>query len=144
MRVAAKALTICTAPIFEQLGLGLPSGVLTGDPLTGVGVFSGQEGRRQELEGLSDRELLRKASRETLVVINLVCYVLRPQLPPLIATKTTETATLLNAIVAAFKAAREGLEQFEPDQPHHAVKASGKSDDPLAAVLNKFSKAAGQ
>jgi hypothetical protein len=35
---------------------------------------------------------------------------LRPQIVPLVATKTTETAMLMNAIVAAFSAAKDGLE----------------------------------
>jgi hypothetical protein len=90
--------------------IDVATGVLTGDPVAGVEVSSGQDGEQQELERLSDRELLRKASREMLVVINLVCDVLRPQLPHLMATKTTETATLLNAINAGFRAAVDGLE----------------------------------
>src|SRR5258708_527772 len=88
----------CLHPLeAARQAIDVAAGVLTGNPVAGVEAFVKPNGRRQELEGMSDRELLRKASRETLVVINLVCYVLRPQLPPLIATKTTETATLLNA-----------------------------------------------
>jgi hypothetical protein len=44
-----------------------------------------------------------------LVTIGLVCEVFRPQLLPLVATKQIETATLMNALVAAFKAARTTL-----------------------------------
>ena len=92
--------------------------VLTGDPVAGIEHFVRQDGTRQELEGLGDRELLRKASRETLIVINLVCDVMLPQLPLLVAAKTMETATLLNAIVAASRAATDGLEQSQhlPDE----------------------------
>jgi hypothetical protein len=46
--------------------------VLTGDPVAGLKVLSDEGGRQQELEGLSDRELLRKASREMLIAIRLV------------------------------------------------------------------------
>jgi hypothetical protein len=60
--------------------------------------------------------LLPSGRREMLVTISLVCEVFRPQLLSLIETKTTEMATLLNALVAAFKAARDGLEQFEPER----------------------------
>jgi hypothetical protein len=104
--------------------LDMAAGVLSGDPIAGVEAFGEQGGRRQELEGLSDRELLRKAARETLIIINLVCDVLRPQIMPLVATKTSETATLMNALTAGLRAAVDGLEQFHclPGQAGHAVK----------------------
>jgi hypothetical protein len=72
--------------------------VLTGDPVAGLKALSDEDGRLQEPEGLSDRELLRKASREMLIAIRLVSGVLPSQLPHLMATKTMETATLLNAL----------------------------------------------
>jgi hypothetical protein len=104
--------------------LDMAAGVLTGDPVAGLKVLSGEDGRQQEVEGLSDRELLRKASREMLIGIRLVSAVLPSQLPHLMATKTKETATLLNAINAGLKAAVDGLEQFHylPGQAVHAVK----------------------
>ena len=100
------------------------AGVLTGDPVAGLKVLSDEDGRQQELEGLSDRELLRKASREMLIAIRLVFDVLWSQLPHLMATKTMETATLLNALNAGLRAAVDGLEQFHylPGQAGHAVK----------------------
>jgi len=100
--------------------------VLTGDPVAGVEVLGGEDGRQQELQGLSDRELLTTASRELLVAISLVCHVLRSQLPHLVATKTMETATLLNALNAGLKAAVDSLEEFHylPGQSGHAVKDS--------------------
>jgi hypothetical protein len=88
----------------------MAAGVLTGDPVAGLKVLSREDGSQQELQGLSDRELLRNASRGTLVAVSLVCHVLRSQLPSLIETKATETATLMNAIAAAFSAAKDGLE----------------------------------
>ena len=104
--------------------IDVAAGVLTGDPVAGVEAFVGQDGRQQELQGSSDRELLRKASRETLIVINLVFDVLPSQLPHLMATKTMETATLLNALTAGLRAAVDGLEQFHhlPGQAGHAGK----------------------
>jgi hypothetical protein len=98
--------------------------VLTGDPVAGLKVLSNDDGRQQEVEGLSDRELLRSASRDTLIAISLVCHVLRSQLPHLIVTKTTETATLLNALNAVLRAAVDGLEQFYhlPERAGHTVK----------------------
>jgi hypothetical protein len=78
--------------------LDTAAGVLTGDPVAGLKVLSGEDGSQQKLEGLSDRELLREASREMLIAIRLVFEVLPSQLPYLMATKTMETATLLHSI----------------------------------------------
>ena len=47
--------------------LDMAAGVLTGDPVAGLKALSDENGRQQEPEGLSDRELLRKASREMLI-----------------------------------------------------------------------------
>jgi hypothetical protein len=104
--------------------LDMAAGVLTGDPMAGLKGLGDQDGRQQELEGLSDRELLRNASRDTLIAISLVCEVLPPQLPHLMASKTMETATLLNALNAGLRAAVDGLEQFHhlPGHAGHAVK----------------------
>jgi len=104
--------------------LDMAASVLTGDPVAGLKSLTGEDARQQELEGLSDRELLRKASREMLIALNLVSDVLPSQLPYLLATKTMETATLLNALTAGLRAAVDGLEQFHhlPGQAGHAVK----------------------
>jgi hypothetical protein len=92
--------------------LDMATGVLTGDPVAGLKALNGEDGAQQQLEGLSDRELLKQASREMLIAIHLVSQVLPSQLPPLMATKTMETATLLNALNAGLRAAVDGLEQF--------------------------------
>ncbi len=104
--------------------LDMAAGVLTGDPVAGLKVVSSEDNGQQELEGLSDRELLREASREMLIAIRLVFEVLLSQLPHLMATKTMETATLLNALNAGLRAAVDGLEQFHylPGRSGHAVK----------------------
>jgi hypothetical protein len=101
----------------------MAAGVLTGDPVAGLKALSDEDDRQQELEGLSNRDLLRKASREMLIAVRLVSHVLPSQLPQLMATKTMETATLLNALTAGLRAAADGLEQFHhlPGQAGHAV-----------------------
>jgi len=104
--------------------LDMAAGVLTGDPVAGLKVLSDEDGRQQGLEGSSDRELLREASREMLIASRLVFEVLQSQLPSLVLTKTMETATLLNALTAGLRAAVDGLEQFRylPGQAGYAVK----------------------
>jgi hypothetical protein len=57
--------------------MDVAAGVLTGDPVAGVEILSREDGGQQELQGLSDRELLRNASRDPLVAVSLVCHVLR-------------------------------------------------------------------
>jgi hypothetical protein len=104
--------------------LEMAAGVLTGDPVAGLKVLTAEDGRQQELEGLSDRELLRKASREMLIAGRLVFEVLRSQLPSRVQTKAMETATLLNAFTAGLRAAVDGSVQFHhlPGQAGHAVR----------------------
>jgi hypothetical protein len=92
--------------------LDLAAGVLTGDPVAGLKVLSGEDDSQQEPEALSDRELLRNSSREMLIAIRLVSGVLPSQLPHLLTTKTMETSTLLNALTAGLRAAVDGLKQF--------------------------------
>lgn len=104
--------------------LDMAAGVLTGDPVAGLKALNAENGTQQQLEGLSDRDLLRKASREMLIAVRLVSHVLPSQLPQLMATKTMETATLLNALTAGLRAAVDGLGQFHhlPGQAGQAVK----------------------
>ncbi len=108
-------------------GLEMAVSVLTGDPTAGVEALVEQGSIQHDLGALSDRELLRKASREMLVAISLASDALRARLPHLIATKTTETATLLNAVNSGIRTAVDGLEQFQhvPEQAGCAVKDSG-------------------
>ena len=113
----------------------MAAGVLTGDPVAGVEILSRTDGRQQELEGLSDRELLRKASREVLIAIRLVSHVLPSQLPRLMATKTAETATLLNALTAGLKAAVDGLKQF-----HHLPEQACHATSPLGIMLDRLTE----
>jgi len=88
---------------------------LTGDPIGGVKALVEQGSSQHDLGALSDHELLRKASREILVAINVASDALRSQLSYLITTRATETATLLNALNAGLRAACDGLEQI-PEQ----------------------------
>jgi hypothetical protein len=114
----------------------MAAGVLTGNPVAGLKALSDEDGRQQELLALSDRELLRRASREMLIAIRLVSHVLPSHLPHLMATKTMETATLLNALTAGLRAVVDGLEQFHPlpEQASHATSPLGIVLDRLAEI----------
>jgi hypothetical protein len=60
-------------------------------------------------------------------ISGLVCAVVRSQFPSLIETKATET--LMNAIAAAFSAAKDSLEQVQhlPEQAGQAAKTTIRS-----------------
>jgi hypothetical protein len=83
--------------------------LLTGDAAAGVEVLLERRDHREELDGLSDHELLRRAAREALIAVCLLCMELEGQAAALVATKTSETGTLLAAIAAALKAATDGF-----------------------------------
>jgi hypothetical protein len=95
--------------------LDMAASVLTGDPVAGLKVLSDEDGAQQKLEGLSDRELLREASREMLIVRSLTVTASVAR-----TNEATETATLLNALTAGLRAAVDGLVQF-----HHLPGAGG-------------------
>ena len=65
----------------------------------------------EELDGLPDHELIRRAAREALVAVVLLCSELQRQATKLVVPKTLETAMLLNAIALMLKAASDGLAQ---------------------------------
>jgi hypothetical protein len=106
--------------------LDIAVSVLTGDPTAGVEVLVEQDSNHDDLGALSDRELLRKASREMLVAISLASDALQSQLPYVVTTRATETAALLNALTAGLRTAVDGLEQFHhlPGRAGHPVKDS--------------------
>jgi hypothetical protein len=63
---------------------------LTGNAATGVEALSAQWDHREELDGLLDHELLRRAARETLIAVNLVCLAIQRQVAALVVTKTSK------------------------------------------------------
>jgi hypothetical protein len=91
--------------------LDVAAPVLTGNAAAGVEALSERRDHREELDALSDHELLRRAARETLIAVDLVCLDIQRQVAELVATKTAETGALLAAIAAVLKAASDGFAQ---------------------------------
>ena len=79
--------------------------VLTGDPTAGPEILVKQAEEREKLEGLTDRELLRRAAREVCITNILVSQELQRHLSTLVAEKTIETAALVRALWGAVDAA---------------------------------------
>jgi hypothetical protein len=78
--------------------------VLTGDPIAGAKAVAGKTVNREELEGLSDHELLNRAVRETCIISVLVNDQLVHLLPKLLAEKPMETAVLIKALADTLNA----------------------------------------
>jgi hypothetical protein len=91
--------------------LDVAAPLLTGNPAAGVEALSERRDHQEELDGLSDHELLRRAARETLIAVALLCLDLQRHAANLVLQKTLETAGLLTAIAAALRVAPEGLAQ---------------------------------
>jgi len=66
--------------------------LLTGEATAGVEAFLDRRDHLEELDGLPDHELIRRAARETLVAVVLLCSELQRQATKLVVPKTLETA----------------------------------------------------
>jgi hypothetical protein len=94
-----------------RLALDVAAPVLTGDPMAGVEALLKRRDQREELDRLPDHELIRRAAREALVALALLCCELQRQATKLVGPKTLETAMLLNGIALMLKAASDGFAQ---------------------------------
>src|SRR5215471_6962051 len=94
-----------------RLALDVAAPVLTGDPMKGLEALLERRDLREELDRLPDHELIRRAAREALVAVALLCCELQRQATKLVVPKTLETAMLLNAIALMLKAASDGFAQ---------------------------------
>jgi hypothetical protein len=119
--------------------------VLTSDAAAGAEVLERQAAGREQLEGLSDRERFRRATRELCITNILVSQELRRRLPELVAEQPMETGVLLHALTQAVNAAGpaflQALEKGERPQPRFDNSVIGTPDDPLAEALKALERA---
>jgi hypothetical protein len=80
--------------------LDIAARLLTGDPGGGVEVLERYAKGNERFEGLTEHELLRRATRELLIAQIVVAEELCLHAPMLVAERTAETATLLRALAA--------------------------------------------
>ena len=78
--------------------------LLTGNPAIGAEVFLRQS-NAGELESLTDGELLRRSTRELLILEITLCKELTSRCAALVYEKTAETGVLLRALASASRAA---------------------------------------
>jgi hypothetical protein len=84
--------------------LDLAAGVLTGDPAAGTKIFE-EHPERQQLDGLSDSEVLRRSARHLCIATILTCDEFRESASTLVVENPAEAAQLLKAICGALPAA---------------------------------------
>jgi hypothetical protein len=85
--------------------LDIAARLLTGDPRGGVELLEMYATGNERFEGLTDQELLRRATRELLIALIVVAEVFRLHAYMLVPKKIGETATLLRALGKAMSAA---------------------------------------
>jgi hypothetical protein len=85
--------------------LDIAARLLTGDPRGGVELLEMYAPGNERFEGLTDQELLRRATRELLIALIVVAEVFRLHAHMLVPNKIRETATLLRALGKAISAA---------------------------------------
>jgi hypothetical protein len=90
--------------------------LLTGDPMSTAKAFVQEAPEREQIEGLSDGQLLRRAARELLVAVCVIAKVIANRAASI--TKPAELGSLMRALGDCFQAAHAALGQFGLSQPH--------------------------
>jgi hypothetical protein len=125
-----------------RVRLNLAAGVLTGDPAAGTKILEGHH-EREQLDGLSDREVLRRSARELCISTIFACDQFQECPSSLVAENPAEAALLLKAICRAVPAATaaygEALKSREHPRPQDNVGAT--SEDPVVDLLKRFEAA---
>jgi hypothetical protein len=119
--------------------LDLAAGVLTGDPAAGTKIL-GEHHEREQLDGLSDSDVLRRSARELCIATILVCNEFQGCGSTLVAENPAEVAQLLKALCGALPAATaaygEVLRSRELPRPQDNDGTTSK--DPLVDLLKRF------
>jgi hypothetical protein len=84
--------------------LDLAAGVLTGDPAAGMKMFDDHPGREQ-LDALSDSEILRRSARELCIATILACEEFQECGSAIVSETPAEAGLLLKALCRAVPAA---------------------------------------
>jgi hypothetical protein len=85
--------------------LDIAARLLTGDPGRGIDLLERHAKGNERFQGLTEHELLRRATRLLLIAQIVVSEELCLHAPILVPEKTAETATLLRALAKAMSAA---------------------------------------
>jgi hypothetical protein len=122
--------------------LDLAAGVLTGDPAAGTAILE-KRPEREQLDGLSDSDVLRRSARQLCIATILACDKFQESASTLVAENPAEAALLLKALCGALPAAvaafGEALKSRE--HPKRQDNDGTTSDDPLLDMLKRFEAA---
>jgi hypothetical protein len=122
--------------------LDLAIGVLTGDPAAGTKILE-EHPEREQLDGLSDSDLLKRSARELCISTILACDVFQGAASTLVAENPAEVAQLLKALCGAVPAAVAALGEAQKsrEQPGPQGNVGTTSEDPLTDLLKRFEAA---
>jgi hypothetical protein len=121
--------------------LDIAAGILTGDPSAGTKILE-KRLEREELDGSSDSEVLRKSARQLCIATILACDAFQESASTLVAENPAEVAQLLKALCGALPAAvaayGEALKARKRPRPQDN---DGTSEDPLADLIKRIEAA---
>jgi hypothetical protein len=110
---------------------------MTRDPASTIDDLVRSSPERQELEGLTDGELLRRAARELATAVYVVAHnLLRQEAEALVITKTGAVALLVRALADAFRFTSAAFGQalsMQPTKPAAAATGSEKTQPNTAS-----------
>jgi hypothetical protein len=128
--------------VAARQALDIAAGILTGDPSAGTGILEGRP-ERQQLDGLSDSEVLRRSARQLCIATNLTCDAFQESGSTLVAESPAEAAQLLKALCGALPAAvaafGEALKSRKYPRPHDNDGITSKA--PLVDLFKRFEAA---
>jgi hypothetical protein len=118
--------------------LDLAAGVLTGDPGVGTKILE-RRPEREQLDGLSDSEVLRRSARELCISTILACCAFQECTSALVAENPAEVGLLLKSLCRAVPAAAEAYSEAlkSRDHPRRRDNEGTPSKDPLVDLLKR-------
>jgi hypothetical protein len=119
--------------------LDIALGVLTGDPTAGTEILE-RRPEREQLDGLSDSEVLRRSARQLCISTILACHAFQECAPTLVAENPAEAGLLLKSLCGAVPAAvaAYGEALKSRDHPRPQDNAATTSKEPLVDLLKRF------
>ena len=122
--------------------LDIAARLLTGDPGGGTAILE-KRPQREQLDGLSDSEVLRRSARELCIATILACDEFQESASTLVPENPAEAAQLLKAICGALPAAVAAFGEVLKSRKHPRPQDNDgtTSNDPVAELLQRVEAA---
>jgi hypothetical protein len=111
--------------VAARQALDIAAGALTGDPAAGTAILE-KRPEREQLERLSDSEVLRKSGRQLCIATILTCHAFQESGSTLVAENPAEAARLLKALCAALPAAVAAYGEALRSEEHSRSRVLGE------------------